>query len=346
MPLRFTGLDDNKKQRLKDLIDSCLMGCEIIIDGSGNAILRDNNEAGPPSLANQAFKQNLERVIDNRGTTRIRITDGDSHIEGDSFARECIDLQDMESLGARDPQNQDGITSWSAMIHAIVEQFEKQINGLDYHPRRNPDGTISPGAHRRALDVEEDVTGGRLGRASCTKRGNTTTYVECWIYPAPRGTKYTKWQVRDGNITGPPTASDPPSGGLRQIINEPLQKLEKIVSEKTLNNFAEFALSTKLMEEITNIPARTEETRSGRVYTDWTTFEEDVKNWKNWIHENESKVIFNPASWTFDYDSISEINSQFSSRPQINDLENVENNLIKNIQIAKDLLNEIKQCKK
>lgn len=128
--------------RAMTLLNSGLQVYTVSADKSG-AVSIKQPLAGPPTPQQQALADRLTTVINDPKDVLMTVSAGSKTIVG-SYATGDFDISDVESIGV------------SALIHEIVEQYQKQVKGAAF-------GSLTTGAHGEATKAEEEVKGAKRG---------------------------------------------------------------------------------------------------------------------------------------------------------------------------------------
>jgi hypothetical protein len=68
----------------------------------------------------------LSKYINSDGRTQMSVVSGSSDIIGDDWPTETLDIEDIEAFGSAP-----GVSSASSLVHALEEQYQKQVNGIE-----------------------------------------------------------------------------------------------------------------------------------------------------------------------------------------------------------------------
>ena len=144
--LKWTGTPANIARAIA-ILNGGLFGWTASIDAAGYVTLARNAAlAGPPQPTQDALRAQLDTVISNATDVVQTISSGTATIVG-SYATGDIDVADMEQFGTGP-----GASAAGALIHEVVEQFQKQVNAKAF-----------PAAHADATGAEAAVVGATRG---------------------------------------------------------------------------------------------------------------------------------------------------------------------------------------
>ena len=116
----------------------------------------------------------------------IKFPDNSGGVVIGNYQLQCIDVSDVEKY----PEDGGGSTQFGLTVHEIVEQYYKQINGLDY--RR---------AHERGLFAEQCATGNAMQSSEGKKDANgNTTRIEVFMSKGGKTVTETVIFGKNGNI--------------------------------------------------------------------------------------------------------------------------------------------------
>jgi hypothetical protein len=146
--LRLTG-DAASITRALAILNGGLFGWSVTIDAAGTVSLARNNIQGPPTVGQDALRARLESIVNDSSTVSVAMGSGTGTLVG-SYAGESVDIADIEAMGSG-PGG-----SIAALIHELVEQYQKQVKGTAY-------GSDTTGAHGAGVAAEAAVAGATRG---------------------------------------------------------------------------------------------------------------------------------------------------------------------------------------
>ncbi|MBS4000398.1 MAG: hypothetical protein KGZ71_07955, partial [Desulfobulbaceae bacterium] len=137
---------------------------DAVTNTDGNTILVSTDKQGPQTFSQQEFTSEMMVAIDlSRPLININLSESNNTLIGNYTSQE-IDIDDVLNLG-----NGIGINSFSAFIHEIAEQREKQYNNL-------PNTVLGyKQAHMIGVNAEDRVSGAQ--RISIFDKAPSTTYL-------------------------------------------------------------------------------------------------------------------------------------------------------------------------
>jgi RHS repeat-associated protein len=153
--LEFFGSTDDLN-KVKAIANSGLHGYQLNIDKNGVASLSKVKATGKETKEQKAFREGLQRVIGDKGTTAINVA---SHAPGVVIgqfggpAGHTIDPTDMEKFGSAQP------SAASTLGHEVMEQYAGQVLGM----------TQMSAAHAWAIQQENTFTGWTRGGQTPTQ---------------------------------------------------------------------------------------------------------------------------------------------------------------------------------
>ncbi len=149
---------------------------------NGQLIINRTGKKGEISNRVEAISSALGNLINNSNTVEITVTQNSSTVLGGSFDLETIDMTDVQKFG-------DGplLSSEGVIIHELVEQFEKQVNGIKSYKKAHNIAITAEGKIDNSKRVEalQKISGSNL-ILPFIKDGKTQ-YMKIIINPANQG---------------------------------------------------------------------------------------------------------------------------------------------------------------
>lgn len=148
--LILTGTPAYKTRALTIMNNGLFRYTAVLDAATGEVTLTANNLVGPPTTSQQAMYSHLNTIIAHAQTTTIGLVSGSGNVIIGSYGRAEIDLADLEAFAGNEVSS-----SQSALLHEVVEQFEKQVQGVAYNVGPNEHS----GAHGSGMDAEQEYSG-------------------------------------------------------------------------------------------------------------------------------------------------------------------------------------------
>ena len=123
---------------------------KVTIPKRGPMIIENTNKEGQSTDMQQKSINEWSKIINGEGDAIINIHRNNPTILIGSYAKETIDIGDIESIG-----NEKVITSVGTLIHECSEQYYKQVNKFNYDE-----------AHKIATEIESTVSGKKTADVS------------------------------------------------------------------------------------------------------------------------------------------------------------------------------------
>jgi RHS repeat-associated protein len=118
--LEFFGASDDL-DKVKKIANSGLNGYQLNIGANGVASLSKGKASGKETKEQKAFRESLQRVIGDKGTTAINVASHGQNVVIGNFILRTIDPGDMAKFGSSQPN------SASTLGHEVMEQYAGQI---------------------------------------------------------------------------------------------------------------------------------------------------------------------------------------------------------------------------
>lgn len=152
---------------------------------------------GIKANGSDAAKEKIKRIEESDTVVTIEIVRDNRHATIGRFEPDGqIDIGDCEKF----PEASDGATQKGIIIHEIVEQGARQINGKKY-----------PEAHEEGKAAEGDVGSTRLPNPTAIRNRDGTLTIHQGYRTADGRVVVTQITAnRDGSVTVVPPPSDPP----------------------------------------------------------------------------------------------------------------------------------------
>ena len=144
--LEFSGNTDDLN-KVKTIANSGLHGYELNIGKNGVASLSKVKATGKETKEQKAFRESLQRVIGDKGTTAINVASHGQGVVIGSFNLRTIDPTDMSKFGSSQP------SAASTLGHEVMEQYAGQVLGMSSYSV----------AHAWAIQQENTFTGWTRG---------------------------------------------------------------------------------------------------------------------------------------------------------------------------------------
>ena len=155
--LEFFGSTDDLN-KVKTIANSGLHGYQLNINKNGVASLSKVKAADKETTEQKAFRESLQRVIGDKGTTAISVASHGQGVVIGSFNLRTIDPSDMAKFGSSQPN------ASSTLGHEVMEQYAGQVLGMSSYSA----------AHAWAIQQENAFTGwtrGNQGAAALQPNG-------------------------------------------------------------------------------------------------------------------------------------------------------------------------------
>ena len=143
--LQFAGSAEDL-EKVKQIANSGLHGYKLNINDKGVASLQKVKASGKETKEQKAYREGLQKVIGDKGTTAINVASGAGAVIG-QFKTSTIDPTDMQKFGSAQPN------AASALGHEVMEQYASQVLGI----------TGFAAAHAYASQQESAFTGWTRG---------------------------------------------------------------------------------------------------------------------------------------------------------------------------------------
>jgi RHS repeat-associated protein len=176
--LFFFGVRDDLEE-IEEVANEALHGFDLVIADTGKATLVANNEQGPASPEQEAFKDTLAEAIDHPDKIGITATSNDSGVVFGRFISATMDIGDIAGVG---PGR--GVNSAAILAHEVAEQTVAQTRGLPFSAQgfaqAHPVGVAAQeavsGFNRVSStpNLDQQLTGSIVG---VHRRGNQTVTV-------------------------------------------------------------------------------------------------------------------------------------------------------------------------
>ncbi|MES1244022.1 MAG: RHS repeat-associated core domain-containing protein [Acidobacteriota bacterium] len=152
--LRLQGSRVNS-ELLEHIANKGLYGYDLAIDDQGYAVLRANNEAGPPTAEQAAFMAALALAIDSSKTITIGLVADSTDTFVGNYGAQEIDMHDVAAFGTASGF---GPNAFSVLGHEVTEQKVKQ--GLKLSEVQDDGGADYQLAHGgTALPMQDRISG-------------------------------------------------------------------------------------------------------------------------------------------------------------------------------------------
>src|SRR5690606_33438770 len=112
-------------------------------DKDGNTTLTKTDQKGKMTKAQKTLHKSLSGIIDNEKNVNIELVSNGNNVLIGNYDQSKIDMGDVANFGSGE-----AINSLSVLMHEVVEQGAKQINGMSYEQ-----------AHAKGIQIEKDLTG-------------------------------------------------------------------------------------------------------------------------------------------------------------------------------------------
>jgi RHS repeat-associated protein len=120
--LKFVTDDIENFRRVEAIANQKLHGYRLVIGPTGLARLVRTRAQGPETQEQERFRQGLQRVIGDLGTTFMGVTSQSGAALAGDFDSGVIDVADIAKFGTDEP-----MSAASVLGHEIMEQFAKDV---------------------------------------------------------------------------------------------------------------------------------------------------------------------------------------------------------------------------
>ncbi len=187
--LKLTG-PAYRVSRVLKIINGALLIKKTNVQPDGYIALVDTGHQGPATKVQADLTKHLETIIGDSKDTEISVGDHEKDVLVGSYDAQKIDIADIEAFGKGE-----GVSSLSSLMHEIVEQYRKQVQGEAYDIAHFTGG----------VPAEEEMSGAVRGdhkvEKSVTNPDGSTELEVSIPYTYPNGKVVSvKLTIIDGNI--------------------------------------------------------------------------------------------------------------------------------------------------